>query len=150
MNTQFGPLNWAEVMSLHLNAFEAKIYAFGVIFTCFCCFYNIAELQGWISAQQWLKSKNFRGDESFKMIQRINLWTLETFSRRFGMGRNDFLSALKCQKWTFSKKYFLNFGPIRPKKDYFGPCILDLKTSLKMLPDNILQHITISYSFEHN
>ena len=52
MNNQFGPLNWAEVMSLHLNAFEAKIYAFGVIFTCFCCFYNIAELQGWISAQQ--------------------------------------------------------------------------------------------------
>ena len=52
MNNQFGPLNWAEVMSLHLNAFEAKIYAFGVIFTCFCCFDNIAELQGWISAQQ--------------------------------------------------------------------------------------------------
>ena len=35
MNGQFGPLGWAEIMSLFTHPFEAKNHVFEAIFTCF-------------------------------------------------------------------------------------------------------------------
>ena len=147
LNTHFGHLGTAEIKKCRNHTSEVRIWHYNTSFYHFLPFLWNFKLQKRISAKIILQTKSFRCVKSFKMIQRIVFYRLETHFGQLKAGRSLFVRTKKVKFWAFFDHGVRHFGPLRPNSNYIDPIVRGSCKASKTLPDNILQHMNICHSF---